>query len=77
MKRTQRLVATFVLTLALACSTMAGHIPGPGVQQPPPPTTEATGDMPGPGAEATDSTSSIDPVTQLTLTLLQSLLTLF
>jgi CBS-domain-containing membrane protein len=76
MRRIQRLMATFALTVAFVCSAVAGDMPTPGIQ-PPQASTAVTGDMPGPGVEATDSTSSIDPVTQLTLTLLQSLLTLF
>jgi hypothetical protein len=76
MKRIQRLIATLVLTLALALSAVAGNMPTPGIQQPPQ-STEATGNMPGPGVEATDSTGGIDPVTEFTLTLLQSLLSLF
>ena len=31
MKRIQRLIATFVLTMALALSAVAGNMPGPGV----------------------------------------------
>ena len=76
MKRIQRLMATFVLTMALALSAAAGDMPGPGIHLPPP-STEATGNMPGPGVDTTDFTSGIDPVTEFTLTLLQSLLSLF
>ncbi len=76
MKRIQRLIATFVLTLALALSAAAGNMPTPGIQSPPP-SAEATGNMPTPGVAATDSTSGIDPVTAFTLNLLQSLLALF
>lgn len=76
MKRIQRLIATFVLTLALALSAAAGNMPTPGIQQPSP-STEATGNMPGPGVVTTDSTSGIDPVTAFTLNLLQNLLALF
>ncbi|HEY0376417.1 MAG TPA: hypothetical protein VGC87_05605 [Pyrinomonadaceae bacterium] len=76
MKRIQRLIATFVLTLALALSAAAGNMPTPGIQQPSP-STEATGNMPTPGVEATDPASGIDPVTAFTLNLLQSLLALF
>lgn len=78
MKRIQRLIATFVLTLALAFSAVAGDMPTPGiVEPPPPPSTAVRGDMPCPGVEATSSTSGIDPVTEFTLSLLQSLLSLF
>jgi hypothetical protein len=76
MKRIQRLMAAFVLTMALALSAIAGNMPGPGIQ-PPLLSTEATGNMPGPGVVTTDSTSGIDLVTAFTLNLLQSLLALF
>lgn len=77
MKRIQRLIAIFALTMVIACSAMAGDMPGPGAQQPPPSSITATEDTPIPEAEPTDSTSVIYPVTQLTLSLLQSLLLLF
>ena len=77
MKRIQRLIATFVLTMALALSAAAGHMPGPGAQQPPLASTEEEGHMPGPGVVTTDPTSGIDPGLGFTLTLLQSLLSLF
>jgi hypothetical protein len=76
MKRVQRLIAAFVLMMALALSAIAGDMPGPGIK-PPPPSIEATGNMPGPGVVATDSASAIDPVTEFTLSLLQSVLSLF
>lgn len=77
MKRVQRLIATFVLTIVLACFAVAGDMPTPGIQQPPPPSITAIEDTPTSEIEDTYSTSGIDPVTQLTLSLLQSLLSLF
>lgn len=80
MKRIQRLIVTFILTLALAFSAVAGDMPGPGNTPTPPASTategmpdgvSATGDMPGPGAV------TLDPLTEFTLNLLQSVLSLF
>jgi hypothetical protein len=72
------------LVLALACSTLAGQIPYPGIADPPPstitgdvqypnvasPPATAYGDMQYPGA--TDST-----LTETALNMLQSVLSLF
>ena len=71
MKRIQRLIATFVLTIVLTLSAIAGNMPAPGVvEPPPPPSTTVTGEM------ATGVTAT-DPGTDIFLNLLQSLLSLF
>lgn len=63
MKNLRQLCASFVLTLALALSTIAGEISTPGVS--------ATGEISTPGVTA------FDPVTEAALNLIQSLLSLF
>ena len=80
MKRIQRLIATSVLTMALALCAVAGdmpapgatgHIPGPGVVEPSPsPSTTVTGEM-------TTGVTATDPGTDFLLSLVQSLLSLF
>jgi hypothetical protein len=70
MKTLRRLCAVFVLTLALALSAFAGDI-STGVTEPPPPSqATSTGDI-STGVTATD------PATDIFLSLLQSLLSLF
>jgi hypothetical protein len=85
-------VAAGILTVVFAVSTaMAGQMPT-GITSPPPTQSEAsaTGQMPtgitspspSPDASLTGempfgATSAIDPVTEFTLSLLQSLLSLF
>ena len=83
MKKLQQFCATTVLTLALTLSAFAGEIGTPGMEQPPPPphviTTGdigtpvviAKGDILPPGAV------ELDPLTEITLNLLQSLFSLF
>jgi hypothetical protein len=84
MKHVRRFCATIVLTLALSFSAFAGDILIPGATTQPTPQQKSsmtsampeaedssTGDILIPGADA------LDPVTQFTLSLLQSLLSLF
>jgi hypothetical protein len=54
--------------MAFACSTFADVIQYPGVTAPPPPTVN--GEMQFPGA-------TLDPATEIALSLLQSVLSLF
>lgn len=71
MNRFRQLCATTLLTMLLAASTvLAGNLPQ-GVIAPPPAETSVTGNLPQ------GLTSAIDPVTEFTLSLLQSLLSLF
>ncbi len=84
MKRLQKFCAVSILILSLTLSTFAGDMGTPGATAPPPPplssiTSEsgfpgaiATGDMSTPGV-----VSSLDPVTEAALSLLQSILSLF
>lgn len=60
--------AVSMLVLVLACSASAGDIPFPGVTAAPPATT--SGEMQYPGA-------TVDPLTEIALSLLQSALSLF
>jgi hypothetical protein len=93
MNRFRQLCATTLLTIALAASTaLAGNLPQ-GVTSPPPPPTEnsATGDIPGPGVTSESHSTeasltgdmpcgvalAIDPMTEFTLSLLQSMFSLF
>lgn len=91
MNRFRQLCAITLLTVMLAASpALAGDLPM-GVTSPPPPTEKSiTGQMPcgatssSPSSDASVAgqipygvTSSVDPVTEFTLNLLQSLLSLF
>jgi hypothetical protein len=88
MKTFRRLCAALVLTLTLALSTYAGHIPCGLTDEPPPPASQAdttgematgvTGEMSTglTGQMATGATAT-DPVMETLLSLLQSLLSLF
>lgn len=69
MKHLRFYLATGVLTIMLATSTLAGVMPYPGIAQPVPPS--AAGEMPCPGAAPTDV------VTDFALSLIQSALSLF
>lgn len=85
MKTSRQFCATFILTLVLAFSTFAGEIGFPGATNPaPPPQQQAsiTGDTQFSGATSAGDMSGIsmtalDPVTEATLSLLQSLILLF
>jgi len=79
MKTLQRLCAVFVLTLALTMSAFAGDISTSVVSQPPSPESQTIqGDMTtGYTGEMSTGVTSIDPVTEAALSLLQSLLSLF
>jgi hypothetical protein len=92
MNRVRQLCATILLTVILAASpVLAGDMPCGVTSSPPPPTeTSATGEMPmGVTSSSTASdasvtgnmpmgvTSETDPVTELMLSLLQSMLALF
>lgn len=85
MKTLRKFLAALVLTSALSIAAMAGDM-GTGVTQTPPPSS-VTGDM-GTGSRATaESTltgdmgtgaaSTVDPITEIALSLLRSLLALF
>lgn len=85
MKTLQRFSAAFVLTLALALSAFAGEIQT-GVTAPPPQataqgeiTTGVTGEIQFPGVTGNIGTgvTATDPTTDLFLSLLHSLLSLF
>lgn len=92
MNRVRRLCATTLLTIMLVASpALAGDMPL-GITSPPPSPARASvaGDMPGGITSPSSSldasvtgdmplgvTSAIDPVTEFTLSLLQSLLALF
>lgn len=90
MNRFRQLCATILLTLVLAASpALAGDMPC-GDIPPLPPEHSITGDMPGPGVTSPASLSetsatgdmpqgitAIDPLTELTLGLLQGVFSLF
>jgi hypothetical protein len=92
MKRLRLSLAVGILTMAFTVSTaIAGQMPT-GITAPPPPTENSvTGDIPGPGVTSTSPsteasatgdlpcgvTSAVDPVTEFTLSLLQSMFSLF
>jgi hypothetical protein len=81
MKPLRQLCAIAVLTVVLASSAFAGNIECGDVPPPPVPPASVTGDM-ATGITATNGTSSteiafVDPVTEITLNILQSVLSLF
>jgi hypothetical protein len=81
MRPLRRLCAAFVLTLALALSAFAGDI-STGITNapPPPPAEQATtaGDISTTVAgDISTGVTAIDPATEVMLSLLQSLLSLF
>lgn len=82
MKTFQRLCATGALALAFALPASAGEIStGPGVAPPPPPAVTAPGDMHTPpgttSGPAGGEAIAVDPIAEVTLALLRSVLTLF
>ncbi|MDT4955836.1 MAG: hypothetical protein QOJ02_3974 [Acidobacteriota bacterium] len=84
---------TLLSVLLSASPTLAGDMPGGVISPPPPPPTQTsvTGDMPGPGVTSSSTssdasvigdmplgvTSAVDPVTEFTLNVLQSVFSLF
>ena len=81
MKPLRQLCATAVLTFALAFSSFAGTIDCGAVDPPPDPPASVTGDIDC-GFMATNGASStenafVDPVTEFTLNMLQTVLSLF
>lgn len=80
MKHLRHFCVASALTFALALSTFAGDINCGVVSTPPNPPASVTGDMPN-GVAATNEESAetafVDPVTEVTLSILQDLLSLF
>ena len=80
MKHLRRFCAATVLTFALALATFAGDMQC-GVVSPPPPPPASMMSETVPTVTATDEDSAepsiVDPVTELTLNILQGLLSLF
>ena len=86
MKSLRKLCAIVVLTLAIAVPAFPGDISCPGATPPPPPELSqgcVAGDISCPGASSGSSytnvpdQSGLDPVTELTLDLIQTLMSLF
>jgi hypothetical protein len=81
MKHLRQFCASAVLTLALSLSAFAGTIDCGSVPPPPPQETTLAGDIEC-GFMTTNETSStettfVDPMTELTLNILQSVMVLF
>lgn len=78
MKTVRQLCAAFVLTMALGLSAFAGNM-STTVVDPPPPPSIAEGNMSTTvaGNMTTGSGEAIDSGTEITLSILQSLLSLF
>jgi hypothetical protein len=72
MKNLRQFCSAVVFTLVLTFSAFAGDIQAPGVtaQPPPPPQSLSTGDLGDPGAVA------LDPLTEITLKMLESMLSI-
>ena len=80
MKPLRQLCAIAVLTLVLASSAIAGDMQCGLVPPPPDPPAPMMSEMPAEGTLTIGTTSadgSIDPLTELTLSFLQSVLSLF
>jgi len=80
MKTLRQLSASALLMLALALPAFAGDMHGPVVAPPPPPQTSeetAQPDAPTEGAILGCETGEIDPLTEVTLLMLQGVLALF
>lgn len=81
MKPLRQLCATGVLTIVLALSTFAGDMATGAIPPPPNPPPSIMSEMPAGGTLANGTTSaetgSIDPLTELTLSFLRSVLSLF
>lgn len=83
MKKLQQLCAVVILTFVLSLSTLAGDMGCPGDATPPPPPDQTClpGDMGCPGIADPSNTQTsdvtvVDPLTQTTLNLLPSVLSL-
>lgn len=74
MKPLRQFCATVALTLILAASTFAGDIQCGAVPPPPDPPAPMMSEMSG---ATSDGTYSLEPLTELTLSFLQSVLSLF
>jgi len=78
MRRLRHLSVTVVLTLVLGTSAFAGTIECPPAPAPPPPSITATGITDTPPSALTESVAApTDPVVDVTLNLLLSVLSLF
>jgi hypothetical protein len=78
MRTLRRLCAVLVLTLALALSAFAGDMTTGVTSSSPPSQANATGDIStGITGDMTTGVTATDPVTEIVLNLLQSLLSLF
>ena len=83
MNKLQKLCAAVILTAFFTLSAFAGEISLPGATNPPPPQRDlATCETSFPGVSAegdilSSDIAALDPVTELTLNLLQSWLPLF
>jgi hypothetical protein len=84
MKNLRQFCAAIVFTLVLTFSTFAGDINAPGAttQPPPPPQPSATGGMGHSGVVSTGDTAcldaaTLDPLAEITLKMLQSMLSYF
>lgn len=79
MKTLKNFLATFVMVLALSSFTFAGQIDAPPVTPPPPPPPSMSDDA-GRGAAVIPSTTegaTADPFMEMTLSLLQTFLSIF
>jgi hypothetical protein len=79
MKKFRQFFACFVLTLVFTLSAFAGDIPFPGETNPPPPPSVLS-DTSTPDATSNTSPSDavvLDPLTETTISLLQSVNSLF
>ncbi len=82
MESLRKSLAVTVLTLVLTCSAFAGEMSTGIVQPPPQPNSSVAGEMSTgvattDGATAEEMSTTVDPVREVTLNLLRSVLSLF
>ncbi len=82
MKKFHQFCAVVFLAAALSLSTFAGDIQAPGMTSPPPPQPSVVSETETPGAPdageiGCPGVTTLDPVTEAALSLLQSILSLF
>ena len=78
MKKFRQFFACFVLTLVFTLSASAGDIPFPGITYPPPSTVLSdTSTSDATSNSSTYDTVVLDPLTETTISLLQSVNSLF
>jgi hypothetical protein len=77
MRNIRQLCVAIVLTLFVAAHTFAGQIHTLSIDPPPPSTTDGQMETPVAGQMGTGNSEAVDPVTQVVLNIVSSVLSLF